>query len=110
MNNLVGGAMTIGKSSAVLGEQLKAPDVSEIDRETSAAFAALGFLEERIQVLQRRLDPVLTPVCAGKAACAGGASPAEPLSPVSMTIRQFTLRADAAGSTLNDLLNQLALA
>lgn len=95
-------------SASLVGSLLtaKAPEVSEIERESGAVEANLGYLEERLTVLERRLMPVLSPSDTGDDAMKGMPSPS---SQIGSQLRGYSNRVESAASRISDLLNHLAL-
>lgn len=83
--------------------------VSEIDRESLAAFAELNALEETISTLERRLDPVLSPNLTDQKGD-GKASARESVSAIGDSFRSIGDRLSCANQRISGLLNALALA
>lgn len=89
------------------GSQLVVP-VSEIDRETQGVDTQLTYLEGRLQILQRRLQPVIAHVdtdLVGKSPGAPG-----PSSELGGQLRGYANRAESIAATIDYLLEHLALA
>lgn len=82
--------------------------VSEIDRETRGVDANLTYLENRLQILQQRLGPVILNMDTAKV----GHSPGEPgpSSELGGQLRGYANRAEAVAATVDYLLEHLALA
>jgi hypothetical protein len=83
------------------------PEISEFERESQSVEAQLGYLEERIQVLNRRLQPVIAREVTGDAGT-DRACPS-PSSEVGSQLRGYSNRIESAAETVNYLLNQLVL-
>lgn len=85
---------------------MAALELSEFERESQSVDAQLGYLEERIQVLQRRLQPVISQQDSD--ACASTVCPS-PSSAIGSQLRSYSNRIESAAETVNYLLNKLVL-
>lgn len=82
------------------------PDVSEFQRESEAVEANLGYLEDLLQVLERRLMPVLAGAVIDEDPTKGCSMPS---SPIGSQLRTYGNRVESVASRISYLLNQLAL-
>lgn len=82
--------------------------VSEIDRETQGVDTQLTYLEERLQILQQRLQPIMlqTDTASGHE----GKSDPGPSSELGRQLRSYANRAEAVAANIDYLLEHLALA
>jgi hypothetical protein len=87
-------------------DQMPARTVSEFERESESVAANLNSLEECLQILERRLSPVLAEP-APSAKCAGQTSP--PSSPIGVQLRGYSDRIESAAWRVSHLLGLLAL-